>query len=952
MHAFRVYPTSAQNELMLDKANYPFIAENADGFNLQHDSFAPFSSSQVATIFNQFTNKNFINHGVYHGTDIYTMSTMTKTPNFANVTAFMLYNEAPAMDADEWTDALGQNVTWPLITHCRSYNETSTHAEIRSQIMRTSGIMMEFKVTDPGKYDDAAKLMKYCVDNDRMVVFLTTFQETPEIFISAYKEFYYYLKENLDPSYLSSDHVIFVPNTYSDDQVFPETLGYGSTFGVAHWLIDQKSKINDGYIQPKISFSTPCHGDYFENHSNIDVSITVTEATVSSAKLYINDVLVGEDTSAPYSWSGAELTDLTTGYHELRAVVTDISGVETHKSIRVKVLKDPPAIPGFFWADNLTSYQLRNDPHPDGYIRHVYGKEWVDYKVDVAHTGMYDVDVDLFVQRSKQFGGTIIIKKGTQELGRFTTVLNDPAQAPINGFTETPVALIKDIPLSEGLQTLRVEFKHPNGIIKPQFYLNSFNFMIQGAPEINFITPQKNEADEYNYYDAPAAIEIEAGITSPRSNGTIANAKLYINDVEVSTLTEAPFIWNNNQDVEALLNLPEGSYTIKIEATDDLGYRSFNEIDLKVIARQPFNTNLTIPGVIKAYEFDLGKEGIAYHDFNEGIERGLGGAQNPRYTKAGNEDVEIEMSAGSYSVSAVRNGEWLSYTMSSVEKGIYAISLNTSANAGKSADVRVWLNNKIITTVPISETANSGFTTYKNFTVSYIEILEDLEKANIRLEFINPSISNYLCFFKEFEFKKIADDPKSSDGTVQVNLTKPGGDITREKGYTLDVAVNASSSAGNISEVILFIDGEEVRRDNSAPYEWGHADSPNPQELNGLSPGEHEIKIVALDVNNNFGISSFKLMVEASTSAGSNVKATDMFSVYPNPMSTHLTVQLKQLSQADVFVYNIAGNLVYQRKNVVSQCVIDRNKFLNSGTYFIRIYNHKYGYHTQKMIVH
>ena len=39
--AFRVYPTTAQNEMMLDKANFPFIAENADGFNLQYDAFGP-----------------------------------------------------------------------------------------------------------------------------------------------------------------------------------------------------------------------------------------------------------------------------------------------------------------------------------------------------------------------------------------------------------------------------------------------------------------------------------------------------------------------------------------------------------------------------------------------------------------------------------------------------------------------------------------------------------------------------------------------------------------------------------------------------------------------------------------------------------------------------------------------------------------------------------------------
>ncbi len=753
LFAFRVYPTSAQNEMMFDKANFPFIAENADGFNLQYDSFGPFSEGQVETIFNQFTNKNFINHGVYNGTDITRISTMYKRPSFANVTAMMLYNEAPAMDATEWADALSQNVPFPLITHCRVYSDasTATNNEVRSQILQTSGIMLEFQVTKPEKYDDAAALMKYCVDNDRMVVFLTTFQESPKVFISAYKEFFYYLKENLGANYLNSDNVIFVPNTYEDSQVFPETLGYGSTFGVAHWLIDQKTKTGDGYLQPELSFTTPQHQDYFENHKDLTVTVNVNGTITGGVKLYLNDVLVGEDTAAPYSWSGGALSDLTTGYQELRAVVTDQSETVTEKVIRINILKDPPTIPGFFQASQLSDFQLRNEPNPEGYIRHVYGNEWIDYKVNVEHTGLYDVYVKLKVQRSKQYGGTIILKKGSVELGRFTTVTNDPDKDALVGFTENPDAVIQNVSLTEGLQTLRVTFSHPLGIIKPQFYLYDFNFKIQGAADITFTSPQKNDAGEYSSYDAPANLEIAANISSPREGGEVKTASLYLNDTLVSTLSEAPYVWNKESN-DLLKNVPDGSYVLKVVATDEKDYASFEEINLQVIARQPYNTTLKIPGLIKAIEYDLGGEGVGYHDFNEGHERGLGGSDNPRYAKAGDDDVEIEVSAGQHCVSAVRRDEWLSYTMSTVQSGTYDIKLVTSANGGKSADVKVWLNYQLIATVPITETASSGFTTFKTFTLKGVQIPEDLTKANVRLEFVNPAISTYLCFFRQFQF--------------------------------------------------------------------------------------------------------------------------------------------------------------------------------------------------------
>lgn len=1139
--AFRVYPTTAQNEVMLDKNNFPFIAENADGFNLQHDSFGPFSAGQVETIFNQFKNKNFINHGVYkHGVPITSMSTMNKMPSFANVTAMMLYNEAPAMDEEEWASALAQNAPWPLITHCRAFGHSNNFNELKRQIRVTSGCMFEFQVTKPDKYDDALELTKYCVDNDRMVVFLTTFQKTPDIFIAAYKEFFYYLKENLDPKYLNSDHVIFIPNTYDDSEVLPETKGYGSTFGVAHWLIDQKNKVNDGYIQPKVDFAGLENDDYFPNHSDLTVNANITsDLLIEQVELYIDGVLVGEDNTAPYSWSGGELADLTAGYKNLKLVATDDNGIETTQAIQIRILNDPPVVPGFFMAGEISDYKLRNDPWQSGEIRHVYANEWIDYKLDVRHTGNYDVEIGMFVQRSKQFGGTIILKKGSAELGRFTTVLNDPDKPVLNDFTETPDALIKNVYLTKGMQTIRVTFSHPNNIVRPQFRLFHFNFKKQGAPDIEFTTPAKNEAGIYNSYDAPASIKIAANITSPRLGGEVKTASLYMNDSLVSIKNEEPFVWNNQKQDSLLNNVPAGDYILKIVATDELNYTSFKELELKVIDRQPFNPNHTIPGVIKAIEFDIGGEGIAYHDFNEGLERGLGGIENPRYAKAGNEDVEIDRSAGDYSVSAIRRNEWLNYTISDVQKGTYDIVLTTAANSGKSADVRVWLDGEIIATIHTSQTAQSGFGVYKEFSVSGIEIPNYMTNATVKLEFINPNISTYLCFFRKFEFRKqeedgtptvsfitpaedttllvdytdfnikatasvegeytvsdvslyvddnlvlkdavapyqwnagdlpklktgmhsiravatsssgasssalikvmvrnpalepvitqvapasgstvdaskyleiwasvidpdmdlkevslkinnqlvqtlslspfiwsgveslldagantitiIARDKKghSTDSTFVINagnltpaismsMLKPAGiqEIVVEEGYTLDVDVQAESSVGSIERVTLFIDGVEIRTERGKPYTWGHAGSPNTNELNGLSVGTHELKFIAFDSKGNQNELIVSLIVEVATNIY-ETEVSDLVSLYPNPAKTYFTIRLNESIAADVYIYNLLGELV-MKKNIVGHTTINRLNLMNAGSYIICIHTKKYGLVTKKLVL-
>ena len=755
IYAYRVYPTIAQNEKMFVKKNYPFIAQYADGFNLQYDSFSPFSADQVALIFKQFKNKNFINHGIFKShVSITKMGTMNKKPPFANVTAFMLYNEAPAMGASEWEDALKQNVIWPLITHCRSYDTTKPFDAIRKQIQVTSGIMMEFQVTNEAKYDDAAKLLKYCVDNKKNVVFLTTFQQTPEVYSSAYKDFFYYLKKNINSKYLASDHLIFVPNCYQDSQVFPETSGYGSTFGIAHWLIDQKSKIFDGYIQPQIVFSSLKENTFFPNHSNLTINIDVKSATaVQEVKLYLGTDLVGANSTAPYTWKGGKLDNLTTGYKELKAVVQDHNGIVTTKAIQIRILEPPPVIPGFFKASQCSDFKTRNAPDAQGYFRHVFGGEWIDYQLNVAHEGIYDIDISLFVQKSKQFGGTISLFRSDELLGSYTTILNEPSQKSLSNFTETPKASIYNVKLKAGFQTLRFVFSHPDGIVKPQFYLYDFNFKIHGSPEIIVTQPGKIDGDVFQNYDAPASLFFAANVHSTRTDGTISKVTLYCNGSEVSSLLTPPFEWNKNGNLTSLNKLSKGDYSFKIVATDELNYESFKEFDIKVINRKPFTNLSKIPGIIKAWEYDLGGEGVGYHDFNEGIERGIGGVKNPRFIKTVLEDVEIEKCSTDYCVSAIRNNEWLNYTISEVKKGVYDIVLTLAANFGKYGEIMISIDNKIIAIVPFAETGTT-FNVYKEFKITKVNIPEDLTNANLRLEFSNSSIKTYLCFLKQFEFKR------------------------------------------------------------------------------------------------------------------------------------------------------------------------------------------------------
>lgn len=62
----------------------------------------------------------------------------------------------------------------------------------------------------------------------------------------------------------------------------------------------------------------------------------------------------------------------------------------------------------------------------------------------------------------------------------------------------------------------------------------------------------------------------------------------------------------------------------------------------------------------------------------------------------------------------------------------------------------------------------------------------------------------------------------------------------------------------------LYIDGELLRQENVAPYEWGHAGKPD--ELLGLSVGDHIAKAVVTDTNGTQTETSIIVKVNAASS--------------------------------------------------------------------------------------
>lgn len=81
------------------------------------------------------------------------------------------------------------------------------------------------------------------------------------------------------------------------------------------------------------------------------------------------------------------------------------------------------------------------------------------------------------------------------------------------------------------------------------------------APSIDFINPSEDEV-------VPSGVPIVVEASASDTDGTISSVSLYLDDVLVSTIESAPFLWENES---AVASLTSGEYMLRLVATDNDG---------------------------------------------------------------------------------------------------------------------------------------------------------------------------------------------------------------------------------------------------------------------------------------------------------------------------------------------------------------------------------------------
>lgn len=159
------------------------------------------------------------------------------------------------------------------------------------------------------------------------------------------------------------------------------------------------------------------------------------------------------------------------------------------------------------------------------------------------------------------------------------------------------------------------------------------------------------------------------------------------------------------------------------------------------VAQSPFKGSpFNIPGRIEAEDYDLGGEGVSFHEASTNGNQGGASYRNDQVDIEATKDVD-----GSYNVSYIQNGEWLEYTVNVSAAGKYDLSLRVAADgAGKSMHAEIDGQNL---TGAITIPNTGGYQTWETVLVSGLSLTAG--KHTLRLAFDADYFNiNYIRFDK------------------------------------------------------------------------------------------------------------------------------------------------------------------------------------------------------------
>ena len=313
----------------------------------------------------------------------------------------------------------------------------------------------------------------------------------------------------------------------------------------------------------------------------------------------------------------------------------------------------------------------------------------------------------------------------------------------------------------------------------------------------NAKSPFPGMKKEASVYVKPSALSVtknepmSINVRARLKTKTIDHVDVYVKNKYLCTMTEAPYICEytptsiGRHDVKAVVTATDSS---KFERLS--GFTAFNE-------RKPFKT-IELPGTLQAEDFDIGGEGLSFHDSDSKND----GTSSYRTNSGGVDIVSIN---GNYVIGYIAAGEWLEYTVDVKEAGLYSIDVTISSESGGGSFTLSTFKDGVTTKISekVSVPKTNSWNTYR---VMHTRLAVPLEAGRqvIRLTMNSSGFNIDKLVFKRIEIDqqiKVTIAAKPAPATIneptsiQVTATSPVNDVASVRVYANDILVKNITSA-------------------------------------------------------------------------------------------------------------------------------------------------------------
>ena len=479
---------------------------------------------------------------------------------------------------------------------------------------------------------------------------------------------------------------------------------------------------------PIVQFTSPANNAVFASPGPVKLDVTATDfnGSIANVRFYNGTTLLNTDNTAPYSY---DWMNVAPGTYEIRAVATDNEGNtgEARITIRVNVPQSPYGgvahkIPGtiqleeydlggngFAYFDNTPGSQVspvvnfRTDEDVDietctdaggGYnIGWAMSGEWLEYTVNVEAAGTYDLDFRVACDGTDR--SVSVTMDGT-------AIASNVSVPNTSGWQIWQTVTVRNVELTTGTKVMRLT-------IGSTSYVNlnyvTFRGVNVSLPPVVSLTAPSNNAS----YGSNETIRLTA--TASDADGSVSKVDFYAGDLLIGSSSSAPYSvdWSR---------MNPGTYILTAVATDNKGISATSSpvsVTIRAVQSPYHGAAHLIPGRIEAEEYDLGGEGLGYHEVNTNGNEGGAPFRN--------DEVDIEETGddhGVYNVAYILEGEWLAYTVEVLSSGSYDLHLRMAAEgSGKTLHIEI---DGVDVTGPVTVPNTGGWQEWETITVSDVSL--------------------------------------------------------------------------------------------------------------------------------------------------------------------------------------------------------------------------------------